>query len=205
MSKLFLFVSATFVLIFAGHAFASPQNEVPETRETEPAPTPTPFDDNLSLSKPPKLPGKLPPPEPRYYTARQALTFRTGVVSDPDTHNLTSPLVGFQYIFPKFISPKLEGGADVHENGRGHIHAGIRWYWWERNYFRPSVKFAFDHLLVGSESLGTITKFENNYLRGSAALEYTFYNPYSLRLEGELLLGPKEFAQELTLGVSCGW
>lgn len=208
MSKLQLFVSATFVLIFISlpdPAQGSPQREVPESKITEPdSPVPPP-DDNLSVAQPPKLKAPPPPSEPRYYRARQALTARLGIITDPDSHELKRQLWGFEYLFPGFLTPKVEGGGDIQEGGRGHVHAGYRWYWREKEYFRPSVKAAFDHLLVASEGMGTLVKWENFNLRGGATLEYVVWNPYSVRLEYDILLGPKEIGQIVTLGLSHGW
>ena len=207
MSKLALFVSGTIVLIFVGMpAGASPQPDVPESKTSETELPPRPPDDNLSIAKPPPLPAKLPEAKNTdYFPFRQALTFRTGVATEPETKKLKDRIVGFQYLFPKFLSPKLEGGADVHEDGKGHLHVGIRWIFREKTYFRPSLKAALDHLVKGNENLATWVKIDNYFLRGGGAVEYTFSNPYSVRLEAEVFVGTKEFGQEYTLGLSRAW
>lgn len=207
MSKLALFVSGTIVLIFMGaFAKASPQPEVPESKTIESEPEPRPGDENLAITTPPPRPLKpLPPANSNYFPYRQALTFRLGIASDPETKKLTDRVVGFQYLFPKFLSPKLEGGADLHEDGRGHLHAGVRWIWYEKTYFRPSLKIALDHLLKGTDNLATWVKIDNYFIRGGGAVEYTFSDPYSVRIEAEVFIGTKEVGQEYTLGISRAW
>ncbi len=207
MPKLTIFVSATIVLILcSGIASAAPQNQAPDdSSRVEPWPDGPP-PENMQISQPPPLPAeRLVPPEARYYGYQQQLTFRLGVATEAS--KLSQPqdfVVGFQYMFPKFLAPKLEAGADLQGEGVGHIHAGARWIYWERGYFRPSVKAGLDVRLNGKEALATFTKFANFYLRGSAAIEYTVWNPYSLRLEAEVLAGSKILI-EGTLGVSRGW
>lgn len=206
MSKLRIFVSATFVLIFVSSAsFASPQDQVPDApKEADPWPTKPP-DENLSISDAPRVKGHPRPADPRYYPYQQALTFRYGQAGDLSSSKFNDNMTGFQYLFPKFLSPKLEAGADLHDGGKGHIHAGARWIAWERSYFRPSAKVGLDHLVDSSENLATFAKIENLYVRATATLEYVMWNPYSVRLEGEILVSTKTAIGEVTLGLSRGW
>lgn len=207
MPKLTIFVSATIVLILAGaSASAAPQNQAPaDDTQEQPWPEGPPPED-MQISDAPPVPGPIAKPNARYYTYEQQLTFRVGAGSETNALNeLQDTIIGFQYMFPKFLSPKLEAGADLHPDGIGHIHAGARWIWWERGYFRPSVKASLDARLDGKEGLATLGKFENYYARGSSAIEYTVWNPYSLRLEAELLVGSKKGYVEWTLGISRGW
>jgi hypothetical protein len=206
MSKLRIFVSATFVLFLGlSRAHASPQDSVPEFPETEtPWPT-TPLNPDLSVAKPPAFHGAPSPPNARYYPYQQQLTVRYGRASDLPKINVNDNVTGFQYLFPKFLSPKLEAGADLHDDGRGHIHAGARWIWHERSYFRPSLKIGFDHLINATENLATLTLIDNQFLRTTATLEWVIWNPYSLRWEAEALFGSKNTIGEMTLGLSRGW
>ena len=206
MSKLLIFVSATFVLIFNSRAgFASPQDLAPEPPNQESPWPDQPLDQDLSIAKPPKLDHAPAPLDPRYYPYQQQLTFRYGQASDFPKINVNDNVTGFQYLFPKFLSPKLEAGADLHNEGRGHIHAGVRWIYLERAYFRPSLKLGVDHLINANENLATLTHVDNLYLRTTATLEYVVWNPYSVRLEAELLFGSKNTIAEMTLGLSRGW
>ena len=115
------------------------------------------------------------------------------------------PLAPFQYLFPKFLSPKLEAGADLHKDGRGHLHAGLRWIYNERSYFRPSLKAAVDHFADSAEGIATLAHIDNWYVRGGATLEQVVWNPYSLRLETELAINLRHTELITTLGLSRGW
>jgi hypothetical protein len=209
MSKLMIFVSATIVLILLTRpTWASPQNEAPPDSPTTEESTGTaaaPLPADMQVSKPPVLRAPPPPGDAHYYPYQQQLTFRYGRGGDFPKIRLNDNVTGFQYMFPKFLSPKLEAGADLHDDGNGHVHLGARWIHNERGYFRPSLKAAGDILIKGSENMATFAKIDNYFLRTSAALEQTVWNPYSLRFETELLFGSKNTILELTLGFSCGW
>jgi hypothetical protein len=151
------------------------------------------------------LPAPPPPPDPQYYPYQQQLTVRYGQASDFPSFKFNDSIIGFQYLFPKFLAPKLEAGADLHRNGIGHIHAGARYMWLERSYFRPSLKIGVDNLVDSSSGLATFATIDNYYLRGTATLEYVVWNPYSVRLEVELLMGLTKQISEYTLGLSRGW
>jgi hypothetical protein len=206
MSKLSIFVSATFFLICCARpCFASPQDQAPPSPSNEEPTTSNPPNDDYSISKPPPVTGVAAPSDPHYYPYQQQLTVRYGQASDFPKINVNDNVTGFQYLFPKFLSPKLEGGADLQNAGRGHIFAGARWFAWERSYFRPSVKVSLDHLVNSTENLATLSLIDNYYLRGSAALEWVVWNPYSLRAETEMLINFKNTSVEMTLGLSRGW
>ncbi|MGE3683592.1 MAG: hypothetical protein AB7G93_17860 [Bdellovibrionales bacterium] len=205
-----IFVSATFVAFFnPGRVHASPQPDIPAppTQEEEnPVWPKSPPDENLAIATPPPVTGtNSAPPQPRYYRYNQALTFRMGLASDFPKINFDETVIGFQYLFPKFLAPKLEAGADLLEEGRGHLHAGVRWIYFERSYFRPSLKFALDHLMESKEGLATFTSLDNYFLRGAGTLEYVVWNPFSLRLESELLINFDSTQWIATLGLSRGW
>jgi len=207
MSKLRIFVSATIVLIFVSvTATAAPQPEVPEDRSPPPAVEVRPIDENMGVAPAPKASAAAYRAErPEYYNYSQAFTVRGGTSTDFPKISLDDALLGFAYMFPKFLSPKLEAGADLHESGRGHVHVGTRWIYFERSYFRPSVKLALDHAIDGRYGLGTLVKREDWFARGSATLEYVFLNPYSLRLEPEMLINFDHTILVITLGLSRGW
>lgn len=206
MSKLGIIVSATIVLIFFNSAtFAAPPTIVPDVQEeASPWPEGKP-DENLSITEPPEIQGPVPPADAHYYPYRQALTFRAGLASDFPKASFNDSVMGFQYLFPKFLSPKLEAGADLHQDSVGHLHVGLRWIAWEREYFRPSGKISLDHLADADERLATVTRIDNYYVRLSGTLEYVVWNPYSLRLEHELLVNLDRCWQVITLGISRGW
>jgi hypothetical protein len=204
MSKLLLLVSA-YIFLICAIAQASPQNQAPDAPQETPE-TPTPIStDDLSISPTPALPTKFSPPEAYYYPYQQQLTLRLGAGGTFPDNPFAKTTIGFQYLFPKFLSPKLEAGADLQSGGDGHLFAGMRWIWAQRSYFRPSLKLSADHLVVSSQGMATFTHFENYYLRGSAAAEYVFCNPYSLRPEFEMLLGSKNVISVFTIGLSRGF
>ena len=206
MSKLPIFVSATIVLFFAGlPTWANPQNVVPEVTTPKDAQESGSIDENLVLSEPQPITGTPHAPAPEYYPYRQQLTFRAGKVAAPSMKKLDDLVLGFQYLFPKFLSPKLEAGADLHPDGKGHIHAGVRWIYHERSYFRPSVKAAFDHFVDADEKLATLTQLEHYIARLGATLEYVVWNPFSIRLEAELLINHEDNQLIYTVGLSRGW
>jgi hypothetical protein len=199
-------VSATIVLIFlSGSAFASPVTGVELEDTSAESGTTLQLDDNLSISRPPSLTSKPPPPDPHYYPYQQALTFRTGYDSNWPKLGVDHWILGFQYLFPKFLSPKLEAGADSLDNGSGHLHAGARWFYNERGYFRPSVKASLDHLAESQHGLATLTKLANYYFRGSATLEWVVSNPASIRLEHEMFFNFDRVRANITLGLSWGF
>ena len=206
MSKLKLFVSAyVAMLILSRQVVASPQDQAPEGPQEKTQWSKTVPGDDLSISQPPPLAAPPPPPEPKYYPYQQQLTFRMGFNGVFPADHFENRVIGFQYLFPKFLAPKLEAGADLQNGGNGHIYAGMRWIWWERSYFRPSLKLSGDHLVTSSEGLSTFTHYENYYLRGTATLEYVVWNPYSVRVEVELLAGFQNMLSEFTVGLSRGW
>jgi hypothetical protein len=206
MSKLRIFVSATIVLIFAGTLQAAPQPEIPEGNEPPTEEITRPPDENMSITPAPALdPATVPPGDAHYYPYRQQMTFRGGVASDFPKISLDDSVLGFEYLFPKFLSPKLEAGADLHENGRGHIHAGARWIYFERSYWRPSLQAGLDHYIDSKVGIATLARKEDWYVRGGLTEEYVVWNPYSLRLEQEMLVNFDNVRLVLTLGVSRGW
>jgi hypothetical protein len=206
MSKLLLFVSATFVLFLCPRpATASPQDQVPTAPAEENTWPTTPLDENLNLAQPPHLREIPPPGDARYYPYQQQFTIHYGRATDLPKIDVNDNVTGFEYLFPKFLSPRLEAGADLHDFGTGHIFAGARWIWHERSYFRPSLKLSLDHHILATEDLASLSLIDNYYLRTSACLEYVVWNPYSLRFEAEFLVNFKNTLGEMTLGLSRGW
>lgn len=208
MAKLPTVVSATIVLIFQTlNVWASPIDEYPKTPipSEEEVATPAPLSEDMQIAQPRQSDDPLPPPKLEYYPYKQQLTVRYGQTSDLTDIDFDDNLIGFQYLFPKFLSPKLEAGADLHERGKGHIHAGMRWIYSERNYFRPSVKLSGDILLDSKQKMATFTHLVNYYLRGTGTVEYVFSNPYSVRLESEVYLGTENHILAMSLGLSRGW
>lgn len=201
-----IFVSTTIVAIFLGPMVqASPSLEVENLNAAEPQGESRVLDDNMAVSEVPPMAAPPPPPDPRYYPYHQALTFRTGYESDFPKLGVEDWVLGFQYMFPKFLSPKLEAGADLHREGRGHLHIGARWIWFEKSYFRPSVKLAFDHFADSVQGIATLSEFKNYYLRSGGTLEYTFANPYSVRFESEVVVNFQKTRLLILLGISRGW
>jgi len=206
MSKLTIFVSATIVLIFVSlTSEAKPLRTFPEEKAPQEAQPSNSLDENMSLVEPAPVTGRPRTPRPSYYPYRQQLTFRAGQTSELSPFKLEDFVLGFQYLFPKFLSPKLEAGADLHKGSKGHLHAGLRWIYFERGLFRPSYKLSLDHLADADDRLATLTQINNYYARLTGTLEYVFWNPLSLRLEPELIVNFKETQWIVTLGLSRGW
>ncbi len=189
----------------SGPTHASPPNEIPESPRQQEIWPERKLSDDLDISSPPRATEAPPAADAYYYSYPQALTFRVGVASDLSPINFKDNVIGFQYLFPKFLSPRLEAGADLHNEGNGHVHAGARWYWHERSYFRPSYKFGGDIFAQSSQGMATILHWDNYFFRMSATLEYVVWNPWSLRLEHELLINHKSRSTDITLGVTRGW
>lgn len=209
MANLFNIVSISILatLLTSTNVLAAPQPEITGLPKDEPEAKEEikPLDENLSVAEPPVV-ERVPPPRPlRYYPYHQQLTFRGGRASDFPKLEFDDSVLGFQYLFPKFLAPKLEAGADLHQDGRGHLHVGVRWIYFQRSYFRPSVKLAFDHLADSEEGLATLTRSENYFLRGSGTVELVVWNPFSLRLEAEMLINFDDTMLVLTAGLSRGW
>lgn len=203
MAKLSLFVSANFALFFICQlSFANPQTAVPDAPREE-STSPQKSIDDMSIGEPLPLAPPVPPPESHYYSYPQAFTFNLGTTNP--IRPLTLSVVGFEYMFPKFLSPKLEAGAELHNDGTGQISAGARWFWHERSYFRPSLKAGLDILIDPVDGLANLASIDNFYLQMAATLEYVIWNPYSLRLEPQFFLGLNYTFMEVTLGISRGW
>ncbi len=207
MSKHPYLVSATIVLIFTGALSNAAPDETfpPEDKSTEEVWSETPLPAEMQISKPDPTPEKLRPAHVRYYPYQQQLTVRYGRASDFPKLRFNENVTGFQYMFPKFLSPKLEAGADLHDDGVGHVHAGWRWIYNERGYFRPSAKLSADVLIDGEEGLATFAEVSNYFVRTTGTIELVVWNPYSIRLENELYVGSKRCIYSATLGLSRGW
>ncbi len=179
---------------------------MPENSQTTDVWSSNPLPDDMQITQPPILHGEpLQLKTPRYYPYQQQLTFRFGQAGNFPKISLDDNVLGFQYMFPKFLSPRLEAGADLHDEGVGHVHIGTRWFYNERGYFRPSAKISLDAKLDAKENLATFASIQNYYLRTTGTLEYVVWNPYSVRLETEFFFGSKNSLFELSLGISRGW
>ncbi|MGE4130862.1 MAG: hypothetical protein AB7F86_04455 [Bdellovibrionales bacterium] len=208
MAKRYHFVSATIVLILASpRAVAAPDlsDVTLDPPQEESSSQERPLDDSFAITPAPEVPDPPPPASPRYYPYHQALTFRAGYDSDYPKISVDNYAIGFQYLFPKFLSPKLEAGADLQKDGYGHLHVGVRWFYHEKSYFRPSGKLALDHRANSENGIATLGDLSNYYLRGSATLEWVLWLPYSIRFEHEMLISLDEMRALLTIGISRGW
>lgn len=190
---------------------ASPIREAPPpaTQESEPE-TGRRLDPNMSVAAPTPDPDSdfsesEGPVDPGYYAYQQALTFRLGLASATDAFDPSQFIIGFQYLLPKFLSPKFEIGADAVDQGRGHVFGGVRWIGNERGFFRPSAKLSVDHLFEGSKGLSTLAHHENYFVRASATLEWVVAPPTSLRLELEGLANVDTSLVVLTIGATRNW
>ena len=207
MSKLTIFVSATIVLILhSAPSGAAPQAEVPPQDVREEAAPMKELDENMAITEPPPAPRMAKPTDPRYYAYRQAVTLRAGFGLDLSAGSEdVQRVLGVQYLMPRFLSPRIELGADLHNDGNGHIHAGLRRVFNERGYFRPSLKAGLDHLLESEKNMASFAHINNYFLQTTGTMEWVVWNPYSIRLEQELLFGLRKTWTVTTLGISRGW
>jgi len=206
MSKLLIFVSATIVLFLADSpSYGSPQEHMPPEPAQHNEEVYKKPDENMIISPAKPLNTPVLKTSPRHYNYQQAFTFRLGKSETLRGEGSDGMVVGFHYLFPKFLSPKYEAGADLHQDGRGHILAGIRWIYAERSDFRPSLKLSIDHLADPIKGMATMFLRENWFLRVGGTLEYVIWNPYSLRLESEVVVNLGSQFHVLTLGLSRGW
>lgn len=205
MSKsVFLF---TALVLNSASLWASPTHEIPPAAKQQSEPeTGKRLDSDMIIAPAPEPDlSEVEPEDSGYYSYQQALTFRLGLATDTDAFNPSQLVMGFQYLLPKFLSPKFEIGADAIDRGRGRVFGGLRWIGNERGFFRPSVKLSLDHLFEGSKGLSTLAHHENYFARASATLEWMVSAPVSLRLELEGLANVDTSSVVLTVGASRNW
>jgi len=207
MAKLVSLVCATIVGFSYFSAYASPDTYAPA-----PANPPKPPNqdsaatlENLSVATPPPTNGPAEPEPARYYHYRHAVTLRGGMITDLNPVEFDEGVFGAQYMFPKFLSPKLEVGVDVREDGRGHVYGGWRWIFLEKSYFRPSFKLSLDHKFVSEDGFATLSEIDNWNLRQTGTIEFVVWNPYSLRIEAEIFFNFAKTQGMASLGVSRGF
>lgn len=209
MSKRLILVSV--LLFFQASVLAAPSQQMPPESKTEEPDSPKKLNEDMVISEPAPVLSEV-KPDPQYYVYQSALTFRAGVGFQDDRpkpldgFQIDDAVLGFQYMFPKFLSPKLEAGADIHPAGVGHIHGGMRWIANQRSYVRPSAKLALDHRFKGSQNLGTFGHIDNWFGRLALTFEFVTRLPYSVRLEVEGLANINGEQQSVfTVGLSRGW
>lgn len=207
MSKLAIFVSATIVLILTSlRAGAAPQPEVPPDSPTEEKVQERAVDENMAIAEPAPLTHVPPPANQRYYAYRQALTVRGGIGIDlSNDEDSTQKVLGVQYTLPRFLSPRWEIGADLHNDGNGHIHFGLRRVFYERDFFRPSMKAGLDHWVDSKENLATFGHSKNYFFQATGTIEFVVWDPFSIRLEQEFLFGIKKTWTVSTVGLTYGF
>ncbi len=114
-------------------------------------------------------------------------------------------LLGFNYMFPRSVSPQLEVTADLLSNSEGHIIGAKRWIINERNSFRPFYKLGAGVSVKGSEGLATFAGINNYFGFGGFGLEDYYKKPMSIRLELELKAGVKIMIFSVVFGYSWAW
>lgn len=189
MSKLFHIVSATIVLIFF----------------TGPVHAQTPSSENLAIAPAPQSKSKAPPPEVRYYPYHQSLTIKAGEEFGLAPLELENGVFALEYQLPEFLSPRYEIGAEIEDDNTGDVYFGFRKTYRERTYFRPSWRLALDNAIDPNKNLATFVDIDNYYLRASAAVDCTFWRPWSLRLEAESLFGVRKTRAQVLAGITLGW
>jgi hypothetical protein len=141
----------------------------------------------------------------RMYPYRQALSVRVGPVGSTDRELGSTMLFGVQYLWPRYASPHAEFGADVVVGLGGHLNAGVRHIYRERQFLRPYLLWGLTHEVSPSAGYATFLSSRNYYLRAGAGFEMVHRLPRSLKIDFELLSGTKKHMILMGLGYSWGW
>ena len=158
---------------------------------------------NLMLSPPPTP--HVVPPRARYYPYRQSLGFHLGAFSSNDGAHPWTWLIGINYLWPRFLSPQVELGADVVANFGGHLNFVIRHILRQRNYVRPYYSWGITHEVTASEGLASFSNYKNYYLRLAIGAEIVRKLPRSARFELGGIAGAKKYGSYFTFGWAWGW
>lgn len=196
-------------------AHAKPEKaKVPTANPTSPPPpasTPPPAKPATELDEYNLMP--TPPPEPLpeeaaktyVYPYRQQLTPRAGYVGSNDDDDPYTYMFGILYLWPRYVSPQAEFGADLVNKYGGHLNFAVRTTFYERGYFRPFWLWGLTHEAVPEDKLATFVNLENYYLRIGIGFEDVIKLPKSVRLEIEGLAGTEKQMYKICLGYSWGF
>ncbi len=177
-----------------------PSSPVTPTGPTEPS---RELEEYNLIATPPAQP--LPPEASRtyIYPYRQALTPRIGLVTSTDDDEPDTSLLGILYLWPRYLPPQAEIGADFVNKRGGHINFSVRDIFFERGYFRPFWLWGITHEVVPEDRLATFVNIENYYFRVALGMEEVIVLPQSFRLELELLAGTRK--QMAIVSAGCSW
>ena len=210
MTNRYKIVSATIVAFCINFAsWAAPQNTMPDQSPAIKSEEPSRREENMNVTKPQmdadsSLNQKFENFE--FFPFRQSLTVRMGAAAPVSDFKDTETIIGFTYMFPKFLSPRFEAGADVHnKDDKGHVHAGFREIFFERDRLRPSLKYGVSHEVHANEGLGSFANNKHYFGRGSAALDYSLNQDLALRVEVEALVGIAKQWASASAGLSFCW
>lgn len=139
------------------------------------------------------------------YPYRQQLVPRVGYVRSNDDDDPHTYMFGISYLWPRYVSPQAEIGADLVNKYGGHINFGIKHIVFERGFFRPFWLWGITHEAVPEDRLATFVNLENYYLRIAVGFEDVIKLPKSVRLEAEALAGTDKQMFKVCLGYSWGF
>lgn len=143
-----------------------------------------------------------------FYKYRSALSafYFAGLDSKDIADAKSQPFQRFslQYLFPTETLHALEVGADLQSDGSGALGLSYRWIF-SRTKFRPYTKLGAAIRIEPDDQLAALLRIKNYQVRGSAGFERTISDPISLRLDAELIAGPRSVEALVGLGLAWAW
>lgn len=199
-------------LTFVGIAhlsYALPSNhqnlEVDQPEENEEFPPSEPnITETLSISEPvfeKKREAKI-SRENYFYSFRQSMSPRVGIIYNVTSGTSLTYLLGIQYLINPSGNIFWEMGFDLLTKGNGIFHVTRRWIFNPNGIIRPYWAAGGGGLLNPEESLKTFLIWGNYHIRVTGGFEYWFIGPSSFRLDVEAIY---QFDQSISLGLIFGY
>lgn len=200
-------------------AWAAPTQELELRPETADEPTETVEstsdlkDKNLFITEPPvysetHTSAQRTNGRSTYFPYKQSMSPRIGILLDPSLIRDSGKfpmLFGISYMLPRDHSPQIEFSFDLLTDSRAHFSAMLRRVFYERQSFRPYVRFGLSLDADAEERLATFSDFDNYLARAGVGLEDLISDPMSIRFEIELAVGTKEQMAIFSFGYSWAW
>jgi hypothetical protein len=109
-----------------------------------------------------------------------------------------------QYLFSTQNLHALEASADLQSDNSGALGLSYRWIF-SRTRFRPYTKLGAALRIDPADEIAAVLRIENVQVRGSAGFERTIGDPMSVRLDAELIAGPRSVEALAGLGLVWAW
>lgn len=157
---------------------------------------------SIDIAPPPPVPPGYERKQEYFHKYRQAISAQIGLVYDTKaasdgTDTLSRASV--QYMFTTEGRLNFEGGADLLSDGSGAIHVSQRKIYGQSR-FRPFIKAGAGVRIVPADQLATFLRHENYQIRAGGGLEHLVRDPYSVRIELELMASSRSQAGTLLVG-----